>query len=384
MKEGNFLKYIITCSLIFFILITNCAKIKIKPEALHTLSSFNWTMYGGNPERTNFYPGKGIALPLKLSWKYDASSAIGATILVVDGIIYFTTLDGRLYAIEIETGKKIGHRKTNVDATCAYQDASILIALRYGDVTLFKYNLKRAKNDWKIDAGDIASEPLVVDNQIIVTALYNHIDLYYSFDGARIWQTKTENQIRSSPAFHQGRIIFGCDDGLIYAVNKSNGEIFWKYKTNASVQATPAIKDTVGYIGSSDNTFYAININTGKLIWRFEAQGQILNCAAVDDRVVIFGSTDSHLYCLDRLSGTKIWSFEANSIISTSPLICGNNVFFGSFDHHYYAVDLKTGKELWRFKTKGRVNTTPVIWGNFLIGASENNYIYAFSTAEEK
>lgn len=382
MKAINFLKSIILTFLIFVIFIANCAKIKIKPEALTAFSAFNWTLYGGNPERTNFYPDD-LSLPLKLSWRYNASSAIGTTILVVNGIVYFTTMDGRLYALQIETGKKIGHRKLNVDATCACQDTSLLIALRYGDETLFKYNLKRARYDWKIDAGDIASEPLVTGNQIIITALYKHIDLYNSSDGTRIWQTKTDEQIRSSPAVDQGIIVFGCDDGFIYAVDQLSGNILWKYQTKASVQATPAIKDSVVYIGSSDNTFYAIHLKTGKLIWRFKSDGQILNGAALNDRLIIFGSNDSFLYCLDRFSGTKIWSFEAKSIVSTSPLIAGNKVFFGCSDYHYYAVDLTTGEAIWKYKTRGRVKTTPVVWGKYLIGASENNYVYAFSTAEE-
>lgn len=360
----------------------NCAKIKIRPETFDAHFFSNWEMYAGSPARTNFYPGD-ISFPIKLQWQYNASSAIGKTLLVVDGILYFNTMDGRLYALDIKTGKKIGHRKITVDATCTYHDTSLFIALRYGDNTLFKYNLKRGKNDWKIDAGDIASEPLIVDDQIVITALYKHIDLYNSTDGTRIWQTKTNDQIRSTPAYSEGKIVFGCDDGYIYVVEKITGAILWKFKTDASIQATPVIKDTIIYIGSSDKKFYAINLKNGGLIWNFKAGGQIFHPAAVNDRVVIFGSADSYIYCLDRMSGKKVWSFEAKSVISTSPLICKSKVFFGALDYHYYAVDLKTGDEIWKFKAKGRVKTAPVIWGNYLIGASENNHVYAFSTVEE-
>lgn len=376
------MRNIIINFLLILVIFSNCAKIKINFDTLEKSNFPNWEMYGGNPARTNVYPGD-ISLPLELKWRYNATSAVGKTILVIDGIVYFTTMDGRLYALDIETGKKIGNRKINVDVTSAYSNTSLLIALRYGDETLFKYNLKQAKNEWKIDAGDISSEPLVLDNSIAVTALYQHIDLYGLSDGSRIWQTKTDGQLRSSPAFHNGIIVFGCDDGLVYAVDKTSGIIRWKFKTNANVQATPAIKDTTVYIGSSDNNFYAIDLKSGNLVWSYKAEGQILHAPAVNDSMVIFGSTDSQLYCLNRLSGEKIWSFEAESVISTSPLICHHKVFFGSLDQHYYAVDIKTGEEIWKYKTRGRVKTTPVIWGNYLIGASENNNLYIFSTAEE-
>ncbi len=382
MKKRKFSRIIIINFLIILILLLNCARIKIKFDALEKFDFANWEMNGGNPARTNVYAGD-ISFPLNLKWRYSASSALGMSILAIDGFVYFTTMDGRLFALDIQTGKKIGHRKTVIDATCAYRDTSLFLALRYGDETLFKYNLKRNKNDWKIDAGDIASEPLILDHEIAITALYNHIDLYRISDGSKIWQTKTENQIRSSPAYHKGIIVFGCDDGFVYAVDKMSGQIRWKFKTNASVSATPAIQDTLVYIGSSDKNFYAIGINSGKPIWSYQTAGQILLASAVNDHVVVFGSNDSQLYCLDRLTGKKIWAFEAESIISTSPLITNSKIIFGSFDYHYYALDLSTGEEIWKYKTKGRVKTAPVIWGNYLIGASENNYVYIFSTSEE-
>lgn len=360
------------------VLFVQCAKIKINFRDLEETPTYNWHMYGGNPARTNFSPVD-ISLPLELQWRYNASSAIGKALIVNNGIVYFPTMDGRLYAVDIESGKKIGHKKIGIDATCAFHDTSLFIASRYGEETLFKYNLKRAKNDWEIDAGDIASEPLPLDNSVAITALYQHIDLYDVTDGSKIWQMKTDDQIRSSPACHLKTIVFGCDNGLVYAVDQVSGSMLWKFKTQASVLSTPAIKDSIVYVGSSDKNFYAINLKTGKLIWSLKTDGQILHSPAVNDQVVVFGSTDSHLYCLDRFSGSRIWSFEAESVVSTSPLISKNSVFFGSLDHHYYALDLKTGKETWKYKTRGRVKTAPVIWDKYLIGASENNHVYAFT-----
>lgn len=380
-QETTFLKYI-KFIFLFILIFIGCSKIKIIPFDTAPLDIINWEQYGGNAARTNFHPGD-ISLPLKLKWRYDATSAIGKTMLAVDGILYFTTLDGRLYAVDISSGKKIGQKKINVDATSAYQDGNLIIGLRYGDETLFKYNLKTAKYEWKIDAGDIASEPLILPENIVVTALYNHIDLYDAKNGVKIWQTKTPDQIRSSPALKNDKIVFGCDDGFVYAVEKLTGSIIWKFKTGASVQATPVIGDSIVYVGSLDKKLYAISLSEGKLIWSFQAGGQLFEAAAIDNIVVLFGSTDSKLYCLDRFSGKVSWTFEANSVISTSPLICQNKVIFGSLDHFYYALDLKTGNELWKYETKGRIRTNPVIWNKYLIGASENNYVYIFTPEQE-
>jgi len=369
-------------SIIFILILTGCAKITLQQERFTLNSAPNWEMYGGNLARTNSYPGA-ITLPLKLKWHHNASAAIGKTMVVKDGIIFFNTMDGRIYAYNIETGEKIGHIKTGYHATNIVQDSVLFFARRYGDNTLFKYNLNLGKTEWKFNTGDVASEPLILDKGIVVTALYKHIDYYDLNSGEEIWKFETDDQIRSSPASDGNTIVFGCDNGFIYAINKVSGEIKWEYKTAGSVQATPSIKDGIVYAGSCDQNFYAINLQTGKLEWKFKTKGQIVQSAAVNDWIVIFGSTDSQLYCLDRSSGEQIWTFEANSVISTSPLICGNKIFIGSLDHFYYALDVETGVELWKFETKGRIRTEPVIWGNYFIGASEDDDLYVFESKVE-
>ena len=340
-------------------------------------------MYGKNPGRTNEYPGS-ITLPLKLKWHLNASASIGRTILARDSVVFFSTMDGRIYAYNIETRKKVGYVKTEYNATSVVKDSALFIARRYGDETLVKYCLMRGKKEWEFNAGDITTEPLILDDGIVVTALYKHIDYYDLANGESIWQFETNKQIRSSPASDGEIIVFGCDDGIVYAIQKSNGKLKWEYETDGSVQATAAIKNDVVYIGSNDFKFYAINLQTGKLEWEFETNGQIFNAAAVTDSVVVFGSTDSFVYCLNRISGEQIWTFEAKSVISTSPLVCEDKIFIGSLDHHLYALDKSTGGELWKFKAKGRIRSNPIIYENYLILASEDDELYVFESNKQE
>ncbi|MFZ5518416.1 MAG: PQQ-binding-like beta-propeller repeat protein [Candidatus Zhuqueibacterota bacterium] len=379
------MKISVTFKTVFIALLAlvSCAKIKYIQPMQSTDAALNWPMFGGNPARNNVYPGA-LTLPLELIWHFKASSAIESYLSVVDGAVFFGTKDGRIVSLDIRTGEKIGNIKMDVASTFTVADTNVIIARRYGDKTLFSYDLRKSKMKWGVDAGDISSEPLVFGASIIVTALYNHIDLYELRSGVRIWQTKIKEQIRSSPAVSGNIIVFGADDGVVYAVKKIDGAILWTYATGSSVVATPAIFNDTVYIGSSDRTLYALNAADGALKWTFSAEGQILQSAAVNDTVLLFSSTDSHVYCLNPATGALNWKFEAQSVISTSPLICNDKVVFGSLDRHLYLVDLQTGKELWKYQTRGRIRTMPVVWGDYLIAASENNDVYAFKTAGEE
>ncbi len=366
-------------SFLLFIFLLNCAKIQLHKWPVIVTEIPNWTIWGGNIARTHVYPKK-LQLPLELKKHFKTSAAVGKSLLVEDGLLFYTTMDGNIYVYDILHDEEKGHTNVEFHSTLAVKDTVLIIARRYGDDTLFGFNLNAGEIFWHINAGDIDSEPLLFGNEIIITALYKHIDKYDVMSGERIWKTDLQEHIHSSPAMSHNLIFFGCDDNFIYAVDQQDGKVIWKYRTDGAVIGSGAVLDTAFFIGSTDNFFYALNVKNGKLLWRFKTGGQILTGPAVLDSFVVFGSNDEKLYCLNSRTGRLRWQFKAESIISTSPLISENTVFFGSLDHHIYAVNLRTGEEIWKYKTKGRIRTDPVIWGDYLICASEDRDIYIFQS----
>jgi outer membrane protein assembly factor BamB len=369
--------------LLLFILYSSlgwqCKSIVVQQDSQINPKVENWPLFGGDFSRTNYRQAT-LSPPLNNYWLYKASSAIGPTLLAVDGYLFFSTLDGRLYTLNIKTGNKIGRIKTedSNEATCAYYKGKLIIASRYGELTLANYNLETGKYLWKIDAGDIASEPLVTDEGIFVAAQYKHIDKYHFETGEKLWSFKTEDQHRSSPAISKNVLVVGCDDGMIYGLNAKSGKLKWKFETGAAVFATPSIWDETVFVGSLDSVFYALNLLDGTLRWSFRTETPIYQSAATDGKNVIFGSSGGRLYCLNAETGQEIWRFQAKSVVSTPPVISGRVVYFGSLDRHYYGLSLEDGKKLWDYETRGRIRTAPVVWGKYVFGASENKFVYAF------
>ena len=381
-------RVVFNCVVLILFLISTwaCKKVAIRPppNAMRSDTTINnWTQSGGGPERANLR-SFAVNPPLQNVWIYKASSAVSSTMLAVDGVLYFTTLDGRFEVLDIASGKRLGRGKCEGqrEAAIAYRKRYLFFASRYGDNTLTKYDLFYGKYMWKIDAGDIASEPLVTDDAVYVSAQYNHIDKFEFNGGQKIWTFKTEDQQRSSPALKDNVLVVGCDDGVIYALNSDNGKLKWKVETGASVFATPILAGARAFIGSIDRTFYALNLADGSMAWTFSAKTPIYQTAASDGRRVLFGASDGQFYCLNAESGAELWRFRANSAISTSPLIVDKVVYFGSLDRNYYCLDLESGAQLWSFETKGRIRTSPIVWQNYVLGASEDRFVYAFAPSD--
>jgi outer membrane protein assembly factor BamB len=380
----RFLNYFLAVTLSLIFSLSSCRSFKVGTylKEKDDISEV-WSQSGGAPGREGQRVAT-LAPPFEVAWDYNATSAIGPTLVVAEGILYIATMDGRVDAIDIETGERLARKKVegSFAATIAYVDRHLVVASRYGVKTLSLLDLIRGNYVWQIDAGDIETEPLIADGFVYVAALYKHIDKYDLKTGEKEWSFETTELLHSSPALAEGILVAGCDDGKLYALDSKDGELLWKFEAGASINATPVINNGVVFAGSTDSLLYAVDLRTGMLKWSFKAEGPIFQRAATTSSAVLFGSTGGRVHCLDALTGKIYWQYKAGSVISTAPLVSGNVVYFGSLDKHYYAVSLDKGDHLWSYETKGRVRTDPVVWGEYVFGASEDKSLFAFRRSD--
>lgn len=127
--------------------------------------------------------------------------------------------------------------------------------------------------------------------------------------------------IKSSPTTDgQGNIYFGNSNGEItslkvtphtgthkYALHRN-----WVFKTGREVYSSPAFADGKVLFGSVDGCFYALNALDGTLAWKFDAYSKILSSPVVTgDGVVLFGAKNGKIYALNLAKGDRIWSYRA-------------------------------------------------------------------------
>ena len=187
------------------------------------------------------------------------------------------------------------------------------------------------------------------------------------------WTFPTGDRIVSSPAYADGVIYFGGDDGQVYAVDAADGRQRWKYKTGGPVPSSPAVSGGVVYAASYDGKLHAIDAKTGQSRWKFETGGErrfeaknlhgmlpknqtiadafdvFLSSPVVAAGAVYFGSGDGHLYAVDAAAGNLVWKYKTGDVVHSSPAFADGVVYFGSWDSWFYAVDAKTGGLKWRF-----------------------------------
>lgn len=186
------------------------------------------------------------------------------------------------------------------------------------------------------------------------------------------WQFPTGDRVVSSAVWADGAVIFGSDDGNVYAVDAASGRQRWMHRTGGPVPSTPAVADGRVYVLSYDGRLHALDARSGALLWKFASAGErrfearglhgflprtqtvadpfdvFLSSPLVAQGRVFFGSGDGHLYALDAASGALAWKFATGDVVHGSPAYADGRVFVGSWDSRFYAVDAASGRELWR------------------------------------
>ncbi len=135
---------------------------------------------------------------------------------------------------------------------------------------------------------DRVFEPIVMDGRLFVG--FNDQDKLVAFDtktGKELWSFFAEGPVRLPPVGWNGHVYFCSDDGRLYCVDASNGQLSWQFRGAPSEQHAignqrltsawparggPVVRDGTVYFAASIwpmmGTFlYALDADTGTVQW---------------------------------------------------------------------------------------------------------------------
>ncbi|MBX3619825.1 MAG: PQQ-binding-like beta-propeller repeat protein [Rhizobacter sp.] len=223
------------------------------------------------------------------------------------------------------------------------------------------------------------------------------------------WAFPTGERIVTSPVWHDGAVLFGSDDGHVYAVDAATGRQRWMHATGGPVASTPAVAGGRVYAMSYDGRLYALDAASGERLWtfategerRFEARGLhgmqpltqtfadmydvYLSSPVVADGRVYFGSGDGHVYALDAATGVLRWKHRTGDVVHASPAVADGLVYVGSWDGRFYALDAASGEERWVFQAgvdtlmhnQQGFQSSPAVVGGVVYTGCRDAHVYA-------
>ncbi|MHB8972952.1 MAG: outer membrane protein assembly factor BamB family protein [Pirellulaceae bacterium] len=137
------------------------------------------------------------------------------------------------------------------------------------------------------------------------------------------------------------RVLFGSSaDGTVTALHAATGEMCWRFFTEGPVRFAPALWHDRALVASDDGWLYAIRLSDGELLWKFRGGpsdssvlgnetmisrwpargGPVVSEDTVYFAAGIWPSEGIYVYALNASSGDVIWkNVEAGAIVMAQP-----------------------------------------------------------------
>ncbi|MGD0339251.1 MAG: PQQ-binding-like beta-propeller repeat protein [Bacteroidota bacterium] len=357
-------------------------------QQFNLMQEKGWTM-NGHDARRSWNAGRSVQPPLKLLWSYDASSATGSPV-AANSILFVGTYRGELHAISINDGERIGRISLEgvIHGTPVLDNSIIYIALASGENTFQAVDVTNGDMVWGKKLGPIETSPIQHNLYLYVTTMDGHVYCLEKTTGKEIWKysipnLKGQKNIHSSPATDGNVLVFGCDDGVFYALDARTGNLRWKVQTGKSILGSPAISADRVIIGSTDHVLYALNIADGSVCWKSDFGGILYSSPAIAESTVVIGAANGCIRALSVITGNRVWEYRASSVVSAPGVVCGNIVYIGTLDHILYAFNIQSGKVFWSDTLEGRIKNPPISWNGMIFVPVEDKYIYAYVSNNE-
>ncbi len=369
--------------LIIMSLVSGCSGLRLQHPL--KVDASDWPTFARDGSRSSA-TAESINPPLELQWEHDITGGIGnGSPVIVDSFVIIGNLRGELYAINMNTNKRVGW----IDLGDAIQGAPVVngnvafVATSNTRASLIAFDLVDGVSLWKREYGDIEVSPLIYDQHIYIG---NTTGLFFCVErtkGDMVWKFEiSENRkrkgIRSSPAIEDSTVLFGADDGAVYALDAKTGSLRWKFQTGAGIVAAPAAANRTVYIGNTDGVVYAIDVESGQQRWMVSTGTPIYASASLSHDLVIVGNTGGALNAMRSADGTLAWTTNLGSVINAGGVSSGNTFYIGTLKKELFAVKITDGSILWKQEVSGRIKTSPAVANGKLFIATDNRLVMAF------
>ena len=330
-----------------------------------------WRVFRGNAALTGT---ANIELPAapEPRWVFSAEDSIESSAAIADGRVFVGSLDGRLYALDLDSGAELWRFETGSEVRSSPSIFGNTVYFGDESGTFYALDVESGSEQWSYQTGGgIVSAANYADGLLVFGSYDNHLYAVAAADGKLVWSIETGGYINGTPAIVDGTVIsVGCD-GVLRLIALKDGVLLGSIEIGAYVAASPAIREGVAYFGTYENQVLAVTL-AGERRWAYEHPKRkfpFYSSAAVTDELLVVGGRDKMVHGIDPATGAALWTHSSGARVDSSPVIVGDRVFVGGSSGDLVALDAQSGAVVWQFETGSSIVASPSLAsGRLVIG----------------
>lgn len=306
-------------------------------------------------------------------WTRDLHAQVWASPVEHDGHVYVGAVDGRFHAVRATDGVEAwtwsgksaiyGDARVEHDALYFVDDADELVAL----------GLEGGELRWRFALRDPSSSaqpvnetfnhrtatPVVADGVVYVGSTDGGIYAIDAAKGSKLWRHDATARIHAGLALTEHELIAGCYDGTILRLDRRSLREKSRRKLLGPIASTPLVAGGKVIVGCRDYMLYALDLATNEISWRDSYWFSWVESVPrfVDGTLYIGGSDYRRVSAIDPASGRMQWSTDVRGLTWGTPIVTATTVFAGTsaqreaiIEHEggIVALDRKSGAVKWR------------------------------------
>lgn len=354
-----------------------------------------------NPQQNSFTTEK-LEPPLILSWEFTGSRFRGnpAAPVAADGVCYFACGD-RVYALDMESGNLKWKYPQDQSLTSVVKATPQIIngKLYFGTVDgkLYCLDGQTGAFQWFFETrGALRCPPITLDGITYLGCDDNSIYTLDADSGDMMWSKPfvSRDDFANGIAVGAGMVVGSSMDGNVYGINASSGKLRWVFRLpSAPVKTSPAMAENVTIVAVG-NVMYGLTTRSGQRKWMVQLRSEAASTPATDGSDVIVACHDRKLYCYNvtgRQPALK-WTEPADigGAPLSSPTIADKMVYVTGSRGVVSAFSLADGSLKWRYVFMPSATTlsgaagmdaasSPVVTNGSLLVLTDDGVLHCFT-----
>ena len=224
--------------------------------------------------------------------------------------------------------------------------------------------------NWRTNLGDGFKQggaiisPVLLGDSIYAASPNGKIDRISAETGKSIWRKSLKKvNITAGMGIGGGLVLFGTDEGVVYALNQSDGSVAWQKQLSSEILASPVIENDIVVARTGDGKVVGMASYDGEVIWTISRQLPKLTLRG-DSRPLLYGGvvftgfSDGTLAALEAKNGRALWDFPISfargtseidrlADIDTNPLLVSDFIYVSSYQDITHALNIKQQRIEW-------------------------------------
>ena len=287
-------------------------------------------------------------------WHFLTGGEIEGGPLLAEGRLYFGSGDANLYCLDPATGAFLWSYATEgkivgTPALLAGEGNEPCIVVGSQDYSLHCVRARDGHALWTYKTGYcLLASPVVAGEDVVFGGCDGNFYVL-SPDGKEVLVAHVGGYMITTAAVEGGRACVAQIEGIMHCIDIVSGRTVWKTDLGpAMISSTPAAGAGRVVFGSQDGNVYGLDSSDGNVVWNLSTEEQVNGAAVIAGDLVLIGGNDGRMRAIRLSDGHEVWSYLTGEPIEGGPAVVraadgsADIVVFGSDDGYVYALKALT------------------------------------------